>query len=247
MTKLTGKVLVTSGGTQGIGEAIALLAAENGAAGVVITGRQEAKGQAVVERINARGAQGLFVAADLSSVDDCRNVIQQCDATFGRVDALVNAAADTNRGTIESTTPEFWDYQFHVNVRAPFLLSQQLAGDLEAAGGAIVNIVDVYAEKPLAGHPLYCMAKAGLAMMTKSLARELGPAVRVNGVSPGAILWPEQGQENQQAILDATALGRAGDPDDIAATVAWLALEAPYITGQILAVDGGRSLSFPGG
>ena len=91
------------------------------------------------------------------------------------------------------------------------------------------------------------MAKAGLAMMTKSLARELGPAVRVNGVSPGAILWPEQGQENQQAILDATALGRAGDPDDIAATVAWLALEAPYITGQILAVDGGRSLSFPGG
>ena len=103
------------------------------------------------------------------------------------------------------------------------------------------------AEKPLAGHPLYCMAKAGLAMMTKSLARELGPAVRVNGVSPGAILWPEQGQENQQAILDATALGRAGDPDDIAATVAWLALEAPYITGQILAVDGGRSLSFPGG
>ncbi len=90
------------------------------------------------------------------------------------------------------------------------------------------------------------MAKAGLAMMTKSLARELGPAIRVNGVSPGPILWPEQGAEDQDAILDATALKRAGDPDDIANTVAWLALDAPYVTGQILAVDGGRSLTLAG-
>ena len=176
-----------------------------------------------------------------------RDLAVRARDAFGGLDVLINNASSFYPTPLGQASDDDWDTLMHSNLRAPFLLSQQLAGDLEAAGGAIVNIVDVYAEKPLAGHPLYCMAKAGLAMMTKSLARELGPAVRVNGVSPGAILWPEQGQENQQDILDATALGRAGDPDDIAATVAWLALEAPYITGQILAVDGGRSLSFPGG
>ena len=131
-------------------------------------------------------------------------------------------------------------------MRAPFILSQQLAPALRKQNGCIINIVDVYAEKPLSQHTLYCMAKAGLAMMTKSLARELGPEIRVNGVSPGPILWPESGQMNQDAITDATALKRCGTPEDIAGAVHWLAQTAGFVTGQILAVDGGRSLALQG-
>ncbi len=245
MTKLTGKVLVTSGGTQGIGEAIALLAAENGAAGVVITGRQEAKGQAVVERINARGAQGLFVAADLSSVDDCRNVIQQCDATFGRVDALVNAAADTNRGTIESTTPEFWDYQFHVNVRAPFLLSQEAVRVMrrEGHGGGIVNILSVAAYCGLENLLSYSSTKGALTTMTKNLAMALRrDRIRVNGVTLGWTNTPNEhivqaAQGSPSDWLETAAkdspFGRLIEPEDVARlTLYLLSEESGVVTGS---------------
>mgnify|MGYP002064369498 CR=1 FL=1 len=123
--------------------------------------------------------------------------------------------------------------------------NEALLGRLRAAGGSVVNIIDVYAERPLRGHSVYCISKAGLAMMTRALARELGPEVRVNGVSPGAILWPEStpAEMEKNDILGRTALGRLGEPGDIASAVAYLALDAPYVTGQILAVDGGRSLN----
>jgi pteridine reductase len=129
------------------------------------------------------------------------------------------------------------------NVRGAFFLSQALAPEL--AGGAIVNVVDIYARRPLPGYPVYSMAKATLEMMTRSLAVELAPEVRVNGVSPGAILWPEgdDDEEGQAAVLERVALGHLGSPDDIAGAVAFLGLDAPYVTGQILAVDGGRSLN----
>lgn len=138
-----------------------------------------------------------------------------------------------------------WEDLMNSNLRGPWFLVQALLPELRASAGSVVNILDVHAERPMRSHPVYCISKAGLAMMTKSLARELGPAVRVNGVSPGAILWPEQqpAEDEKQAILGRTALGRLGDPGDIASAVAYLALDAPYVTGQILAVDGGRSLN----
>ena len=241
-------VALVTGGARRIGARIVRTLHARGCRVLIHYRHSEADAHALAGQLNAlRPDSTALLRADLTDPDAVRGLAEQARARFGRLDLLVNNASSFYPTPVADADDDDWDALMHSNLRAPFLLSQQLAGDLEAAGGAIVNIVDVYAEKPLAGHPLYCMAKAGLAMMTKSLARELGPAVRVNGVSPGAILWPEQGQENQQDILDATALGRAGDPDDIAATVAWLALEAPYITGQILAVDGGRSLSFPGG
>jgi pteridine reductase len=131
------------------------------------------------------------------------------------------------------------------NLRGPYFLVQALLGRIRAAGGSVVNIIDIHAERPMRGHSAYCISKAGLAMMTQALARELGPDVRVNGVSPGAILWPESEPDESQKedILGRTALNRLGDPQDIASAVAYLALDAPYVTGQILAVDGGRSLN----
>jgi len=135
------------------------------------------------------------------------------------------------------------------NLRAPFFLSQAAMPYLKAAHGCIINIVGIHADKPLAGHPVYCMAKAGLAMMTKSLACELGPEVRVNAVAPGAILWPDAevgaadlSQQQKQRIIDKTFLKRQGRPQDIAAAILFLIGSADYMTGQILAVDGGRSL-----
>jgi pteridine reductase len=138
-----------------------------------------------------------------------------------------------------------WDDLLNSNLRGPYFLVQELLGELKLAGGSVINIVDIHAERPMPGHAVYCMSKAGLAMMTQALAQELGPSVRVNGVSPGAILWPsnEPDSQEKQAILDRVVLERVGDPADIASAVAYLALDAPYVTGQILAVDGGRSLN----
>ena len=137
-----------------------------------------------------------------------------------------------------------WDDLIGSNLKAPFFLSQAAAPLLKSAGGCIINLVDIHAERPLKDHPIYSIAKAGNAMLVKSLARELGPEIRVNGVAPGAILWPEQGlpKPQQHEILSRTALKRAGSPDDIARTLLFLVRDADYITGQIIAVDGGRTL-----
>ncbi len=130
------------------------------------------------------------------------------------------------------------------NLKAPFFLSQAAAPHLKKHHGCIVNIVDIHAERPLKNYPVYSMAKAGLVMMTKSLACELGPEIRVNGVAPGAILWPENMDEvTQQRIVSRTFLKRQGEPDDIARAIEYLVSDASYVTGQILAVDGGRSLN----
>lgn len=245
MTKLADRVLVTTGGTQGIGEAIALHAARNGAAGVVVTGRQATKGEAVVAKIEELGAQGLFVAADLSSVDDCRNVIHQCDARFGRVDALVNAAADTNRGTIESTTPEFWDYQFQVNVRAPFLLCQEAVRIMrrEKRGGGIVNILSVAAYCGLENLLSYSSTKGALTTMTKNLAIALRrDRIRVNGITLGwtntpneHIVQAAQGSPSDwlETAENDSPFGRLIEPDDVARLCMYLLSdESGVVTGS---------------
>ena len=163
-----------------------------------------------------------------------------------RLDVLVNNASNFYPTPIGTITLEQWDDLFGSNLKAPLFLSQALVPALRAARGVIVNIVDVHSQRPLRDHPVYGPAKAGLAMLTRSLAKDLGPDIRVNGVSPGAILWPDEGMSDalRAGIIKQTALKRSGEPEDIAAAVLFLVRDAPYVTGQIIAVDGGRSVGW---
>lgn len=178
---------------------------------------------------------------DMQAVEQLAETVRQ----QGPLNLLVNNASTFYPTPLQQAAQSDWDQLINSNLRGPFFLSSALAPLLEASEGSIVNLVDVHAEKGLGGYPIYSIAKAGVKMMTLSLARELAPAVRVNGVSPGAILWPEADAEMddtaRQAILDKVPLQRTGRPEDIAEAVAFLA-SAGYITGQILAVDGGRSI-----
>jgi pteridine reductase len=206
---------------------------------------QQAAQQLAEELNRQRDGSVTIVQADLSSPDGVESLAGQCRSLFGNLDILVNNASRFYPSEVGDTRAWQWDDLMNSNLRGPFFLVQALLDELRTAGGSVINIVDIHADRPMPQHAVYCMSKAGLAMMTKALAAELGPAIRVNGVAPGAILWPENEPDSaeKQAILDATALGRIGAPGDIASAVAYLALDAPYVTGQILAVDGGRSLN----
>jgi len=197
----------------------------------------------VAELEGARASSTLALEADLDDVAALPDLANAAVERFGRLDALVNNAAAFYPTPIGSATPAQWDELFGTNARAPFFLAQAAAPHLAASNGAIVNIIDIYAEQPLASHAIYSMSKAALVAMTKALARDLAPAVRVNGVAPGAILWPDAGKSEaaQQALIERTPLKRTGSPEDIAGAVLWL-LEAPFVTGEIVRVDGGRHL-----
>ena len=186
----------------------------------------------------------IAIQGDLSDISTLPDIVEKCTSRFGRLDALVNNASAFFPTPIGEATAEQWDELFASNARGPFFLAQAAASALKDSTGCIVNIVDVYAEKPLARHPIYSMAKAALAMMTKSLARELAPEIRVNAVAPGAILWPENGQSytNQNDLVARTPLKRTGAPEEIGRAVLFLIRDATFTTGQILKVDGGRSL-----
>lgn len=193
----------------------------------------------------ARPGSVLVLQAELSDPAAPEALVQATLARFGRLDALVNNASAFRPTPVGTATQADWDELFASNARAPFFLSQAAAPALRAAGGAIVNLGDIYGERPLARHPVYCMAKAALLMMTQSLAKELGPEVRVNAVAPGAVMWPEEGKPEQEkaAMLASTALKRAGEAGDVAEAVRWLLLDARYTTGQVVRVDGGRALN----
>jgi pteridine reductase len=197
----------------------------------------------------ARADSTLLLQADLAEFDRLPELVAKTIGRFGRLDALVNNASGFHPTPFGTTTPAQWDELFAINARAPFFLSQAAAPHLADAGGAIVNIADIHAERPLRGHAVYAMGKAALLHMTRALALELAPQVRVNAVSPGAILWPEHPDKSigkdadaQAAILARTPLGRTGTPEDIAEAVRWLLQDARYCTGQVLRVDGGRML-----
>lgn len=198
----------------------------------------------VAELERARASSTLALEAELGDVAALPQLVQSTVDRFGRLDALVNNAAAFYPTPIGAATPAQWDELIGTNARAPFFLAQAAAPHLSASNGAIVNIVDIYAEQPLAAHPIYSMSKAALAAMTKALARDLAPTVRVNGVAPGAILWPDSGKSDmaQNAVIERTPLKRTGSPDDIAGAVLWL-LDAPFVTGEIVRVDGGRHLA----
>ncbi len=246
---MASKVVLITGAARRIGADIARAFHARGC-DILIHYRQSADdARALADELNARrGASTELLQAELSDPDQVRRLARDALGCRGRLDVLVNNASSFYPTPLGEAGDDDWDQLLGSNLRAPFVLTQALASALTETGGAIVNLVDVYAEKPLWQHSLYSMAKAGLTSLTQSSARELGPAVRVNGVAPGPILWPEQDPGmDAQAIMDATALKRSGEPGDIAGAVVWLALNAPFVTGQILSVDGGRSLPLAGG
>jgi pteridine reductase len=201
--------------------------------------------QALVAELDAsRAGSVLPLQADLAEFDRIPELVARTIGRFGRLDALVNNASGFAPTPIGATTPAQWDALFAANARAPFFLAQAAAPHLAAARGAIVNLADIYAERPLRGHTVYCMAKAALVMATKSLALELAPDVRVNAIAPGAILWAEHDSSDakKSALLARTPLARTGTPEEVAEAVRWLLQDATYSTGQVVRLDGGRLL-----
>lgn len=200
----------------------------------------------LAQKLNAqRPASATILQADLGKIEDINRLAGQVRARTGRLDILVNNASRFFPTTVGATSMAQWDELMDSNLRGPYFLTQALLQELAIAGGSVINLLDVHAVRPMPEHSVYCMAKAGLQMMTLALAKDLGPKIRVNGVAPGAILWPEQESNSagQKKILNKTVMGRAGRPEDIASAVVYLGLDAPYVTGQVLAVDGGRSLN----
>ena len=243
------KVALVTGGAKRIGAAIVKTLHTVGYNTIIHYRNSKEPAEALAAELNVlRANSAMCISADLNDTDAIQQLAENALNAWGQIDALVNSASCFYPTPIGNTTEKQWDELIGSNMKAPFFLAQALAPALKKQQGAIVNIADIYAEKPLAAHTVYCMAKAGNVMLTQSLARELAPHIRVNSVAPGAILWPEQGgateKHTQQQLLAKIPLARTGLPTDIADTVLFLLRDAPYITGQIITVDGGRSLSF---
>lgn len=240
------KVVLVTGAAQRLGAAIARELHGRGWRVLVHCRNSVGAAEALATDLNsARPDSCRVLVADLARDADLARLADAAVATWGRVDGLVNNASSFYPTPVDGATPAQWDDLFASNARAPFFLAQALLPALRRQRGAIVNLLDIHAERALPAHTLYCMAKAANRMLVESLARELAPEVRVNGVAPGAILWPSSGMpdaEAQARLLADIPLGRLGEPGDIARTVAFLLADAPYITGQVVAVDGGRSL-----
>jgi pteridine reductase len=242
---LTGRCVLITGAARRLGAATARRLHAAGAAVVVHHHRSVVEAHELVGQFNAiRSGSALAVAADLNAVDQMPRLVETVLAHFGRLDVLINNASSFYATAMGSITAAQFDDLLGTNLRAPLFLAQAAMPALRASQGLILNIADIHGQRPLRGHVVYSTAKAGLVMLTRSLARELGPEIRVNAIAPGPVLWPEQGlgPDLQAEIIGKTALKRAGSSDDIARAVYFFVAEAPYVTGQVLAVDGGRSL-----
>lgn len=248
--RLDGRVLVVTGSTQGLGAAIAVRAARLGAAGIVVCGRDERRGEAVRAELAALGSEAAFVRADLGSESDCRNVMRSCEERFGRLDGLVNAAGLSSRGTLDDTSVELWDRLFAVNARAPFVLMQEAARLMRrgGGGGSIVNVITMASH---GGEPVltaYAASKAALATLTRNAAYQLQPdRIRVNGLNIGwtategehAVQTATGEPEDWLAAADASSpFGRLLRPDDIAPMVTYLLSDAAaMVTGSVIDFD----------
>jgi pteridine reductase len=244
---LTGKTVLITGGARRVGAAI-VRALHGAGANLAIHYRKSAKdAEALAAELNAaRAKSAAIVQADLLEVGKLPSLVEFAVSSFGGLDVLVNNASTFYPTKIGEITPAAWDDLMGTNLKVPMFLSQAAAPALRMSKGLIINIVDIHALRPLRHHTLYCTAKAGLHMLTRSLAKELGPEVRVNGISPGPVLWPENEGDPamREKIIQRTILQRMGTPEDIARTALFFAAQAPFITGQILAVDGGRSVAW---
>jgi pteridine reductase len=247
---LDNKVALVTGGAQRVGAGIARCLHAAGASLMLHYRTSEPQARELQAELNAVRADSVaLVQADLLDIAGLPELVKNTLNRFGRLDVLVNNASTFFATPVGNITERDWDDIVGTNLKVPLFLSQAAAPALRKSGGCIVNLVDIHAERPLRHFVLYNAAKAGLAGLTRSLARELGAEVRVNGVAPGAVLWPEEDQGGQgqfdsvsrQRIISATPLKRAGSPEDVARAVLFLA-EATFVTGQIIAVDGGRSI-----
>ncbi len=244
---LNGRVVLVTGAARRIGAAIVTRLQENGAQVAIHYRSSAGEADALADQLNnRRGDSAKTFKADLLDTAAIPGLVASVTEWGGRLDCLVNNASTFYPTPIGNITEQQWDDLLGSNLKAPLFLSQAAVPHLRDVGGVIINIVDIHAQRPLRNHAVYGPAKAGLAMLTRSLAKDLAPEIRVNGVSPGAILWPEDGMSAaaQQSILRQVPLERAGDPDDIAGCVLYLLRDAPYVTGQVIAVDGGRSIGW---
>jgi pteridine reductase len=244
---LKDKVALITGGAHRLGAAIARALHAEGMRLVVHYHSSEAPARALQQELHqTRPDTVMLVRGDLANGEKLqRNLVYEAVERFGRLDVLVNNAARFYPTPIGEATEEQWTDLLDTNLKAPFFLAQLAAPHLKKTNGAIVNIADIYGERPLPTYSIYSIAKAGVIMLTKTLARELGPEVRVNAVAPGAVLWPEAGLDemSKQRLISRAPLKRVGDPQEIARAVVFLVRDATYTTGQVIAVDGGRSVA----
>lgn len=241
---LTGKTVLITGGARRIGAAIARKLHSAGA-NLVLHYRQSADEATALARAldQARRGSVATVQSDLLDITRLPQLVRAANAAFGQLDIVINNASTFYPTPIGEITEQAWDDLMGTNLKAPIFLAQAAAASLRDTQGLLLNIVDIHGMRPLRNYPVYCAAKAGLIMLTHSLAKELAPEIRVNGIAPGPVMWPSDVDEDmKEKIIDKTLLKRPGSPEDIARAALFFAAEAPYITGQILPVDGGRSV-----
>ena len=237
------KTALVTGGAARIGAQIAKTLHDNNFKIIIHCNESLEKAEILSEKLNSKRKNTVeVVSGNLNSIDSIKSIVDSVDS----LDLLVNNASVFYPKSVEDSDIKVWDEVLNVNLRAPFFLSKGLSKKLSTSSGSIINIIDIHSERPLKNHSVYNISKAGLKMMTQTLAKELAPSVRVNGVSPGSILWPEASAEisdlEKKLMLERIALNKQGSPQDIADTVLFLA-NSEYITGQIINIDGGRTLN----
>jgi pteridine reductase len=241
------EVVLVTGGAKRVGAVISRRLHGEGKHVVVHYHRSADAAKALVSDLNAqRPNSAACVSGDLLDTAALNDLAERALQCFGRIDGLVNNASSFHPGTLGHVDEAHWTDLIGTNLKAPLFLTQALATQLRANKGFVINITDIHADRPLRDYLVYTVAKAGLAGLTRSLALELSPDVRVNAVAPGPVLWPDEGEidtfnaAERTRIIDQTMLKRAGTPEDVADAVCFLACNAPYVTGHILPVDGGR-------
>ena len=246
-TNLNGKWALITGAGKRLGECMAKTLHQHGASIAIHYRSSEKPAQELADSLNGLRAGSAFTAqADLLNIDELNALVKTVTDKTGQLDILVNNASSFYPTPLGTVTEAQWHDLIGSNLKAPLFLAQAALPFLRATHGVIINIVDIHSQRPLKDHTVYGPSKAALAMLTKTLAKDLAPEVRVNGVSPGAILWPDEGMPEKiaETIIKQVPMKRVGDPTDIARTVLFLVKDAPYITGQIIAVDGGRSVGW---
>ena len=239
------KTILITGAAKRIGASCARLMHAEGYSVIVHYQHSEAEATALIAQLNAIRADSAWgLSADLSDSVQLKELAAVVMKRVERLDGLIHNASQFFPCEVANVDEDVWNQLFNSNLKAPFFLTQALLPLLKQSQASVINMVDIYGQRPLLGHSVYSLTKAALIAMTQSLAKELAPDIRVNAIAPGAILWPETGHEQtaQVELLSKVALQRCGEPDDIAKAVRYLMMDAPYMTGQVLNIDGGRSL-----
>jgi NAD(P)-dependent dehydrogenase (short-subunit alcohol dehydrogenase family) len=243
--ELRGRWALVTGAAKRIGRVVALELAGLGMNVVVHYNSSAADAEATVTELRARGVQAVSLRADLADVAQVRGLAEDADAQTGGIALLVNSASNYIRRSFDEISEADWDASLDVNLKAPFLLAWTIGRAMRTRGeGCIINVTDWAGDRPYRQYLPYCVSKGGLITLTKALAKELAPAVRVNAVSPGPVMPPDEfGPDELAAIRRATPLARIGTPEDVARAIRFLAEEADFSTGSVLHVDGGRGIA----